>query len=316
MIKTIAAVGLPVDEVLEIKRNRILPETPMDSMKRISIVTGIHGDELEGQYVCFELQRRIEQNRECLTGIVDIYPAMNPLGIDSITRGIPAFDLDMNRMFPGDIDGSMIGHVVARIMEDVAGSDCVLDIHASNIYLTEIPQIRINELHQDILVPMAEAANVDLIWIHGASTVLESTFAYSLNHIGTPVLVVEMGVGMRITCRYGDQMVDGIFHLMKKMGIWNGEVKAVRKPIISRNPEDVCYLNASVGGVFIPNVQHGAKLKKDDMIGQIVDPLCGKVLDEVRTPEDGMLFTIRDYPVVVEGSLMGRLLKKEVCGYE
>lgn len=316
MIKTIAAVGLPVDEVLEIKRNRILPETPMDSMKRISIVTGIHGDELEGQYVCFELQRRIEQNKECLTGIVDIYPAMNPLGIDSITRGIPAFDLDMNRLFPGDIDGSMLEYVVARIMEDVAGSDCVLDIHASNIYLTEIPQIRINELHQDILVPMAEAANVDFIWIHGASTVLESTFAYSLNHIGTPVLVVEMGVGMRITRTYGDQMVDGIFHLMKKMGIWNGEVKSVRKPIISRKPEDVCYLNASVGGVFIPNVEHGAKLKKDEIIGQIVDPLCGKVLDEVRTPEDGMLFTIRDYPVVVEGSLMGRLLKKEVCGYK
>ena len=316
MIKTIAAVGLPVDEVLEIKRNRILPEIPMDSMKRISIVTGIHGDELEGQYVCFELQRRIEQNKECLTGIVDIYPAMNPLGIDSITRGIPAFDLDMNRLFPGDIDGSMLEYVVARIMEDVAGSDCVLDIHASNIYLTEIPQIRINELHQDILVSMAEAANVDFIWIHGASTVLESTFAYSLNHIGTPVLVVEMGVGMRITRTYGDQMVDGIFHLMKKMGIWNGEVKSVRKPIISRKPEDVCYLNASVGGVFIPNVEHGAKLKKDEIIGQIVDPLCGKVLDEVRTPEDGMLFTIRDYPVVVEGSLMGRLLKKEVCGYE
>ena len=52
------------------------------------------------------------------------------------------------------------------------------------------------------------------------------------------------------------------------------------------------------------------------MIGRIVDPLCGKVLDEVQAPEDGMLFTIRDYPVVVEGSLMGRLLKKEVCGYE
>ena len=316
MVNKVAAVGLPVDEVLEIRKNRILPETPTDHMKRISIVTGIHGDELEGQYVCFELQRRIEENRECLAGIVDIYPAMNPLGIDSITRGIPAFDLDMNRLFPGDIDGSMIEYVAARIMEDVAGSDCVLDIHASNIYLTEIPQIRINELHQDILVPMAEAANVDFIWVHGASTVLESTFAYSLNHIGTPVLVVEMGVGMRITRRYGDQMVDGIFNLMKKMGIWNGEVKAVRKPIISRNPEDVFYLNARVSGVFTPDVLHGAKLKKGEVIGQIVDPLCGKVLDEVRTPEDGMLFTIRDYPVVVEGSLMGRLLKKEVCGYE
>ncbi|MCM1192044.1 MAG: M14 family metallopeptidase [Butyrivibrio sp.] len=316
MIKTIAAVGLPVDEVLEIRRNRIQPEQPADNMKRISIVTGIHGDELEGQYVCFELQRRIEQDKECLAGIVDIYPAMNPLGIDSITRGIPAFDLDMNRMFPGDIEGSMVEYMVARIMEDVEGSDCVLDIHASNIYLTEIPQIRINELHRDALVPMAEAANVDLIWVHGASTVLESTLAYSLNRIKTPTLVVEMGVGMRITRRYGDQLADGIFSLMKKLGIWTGDVKPVRKPIISTNPEDVCYLNAGVSGVFIPGVQHGAKLKKGEIIGQIVDPLCGKVLDEVKTPEDGMLFTIREYPVVVEGSLMGRLLKKEVCGYE
>ena len=259
MIKTIAAVGLPVDEILEIRKNRIAPENFTDDMKRISVVTGIHGDELEGQYVCFELQRRIEQNKECLAGIVDIYPAMNPLGIDSITRGIPAFDLDMNRLFPGDIDGGMMDYVVARIMEDVAGADCVFDIHASNIYLTEIPQIRINELHQDVLIPMAEEANVDFIWVHGASTVLESTFAYSLNHIGTPVLVVEMGVGMRITQRYGEQMVDGIFQMMKKMGIWKGEVKPVRKPIISRNSEDVCYLNASVGGVFIPAVQHGEK---------------------------------------------------------
>lgn len=316
MIKIIATIGLPVDEALEIRKNRIAPENSVDDMKRISIVTGIHGDELEGQYVCFELQRRIEQHRECLTGIVDIYPAMNPLGIDSITRGIPAFDLDMNRLFPGDIDGSMMEYVVARIMEDVAGSDCVFDIHASNIYLTEIPQIRINELHQDTLVPLAEKSNVDLIWVHGASTVLESTFAYSLNNIGTPVLVVEMGVGMRITKEYGNQMVDGIFHLMKEMGIWNGDVSPVRKPVISRNPEDVSYLNASVGGVFIPAVQHGAKLRRDEMIGQIVDPLCGKVLDEVQAPKDGMLFTIRDYPIVVEGSLMGRLLKKEVCGYE
>ncbi|MCM1157504.1 MAG: M14 family metallopeptidase [Bacteroidales bacterium] len=319
MIKTIASVGLPVDEKLEIKKNRILPEKAMssiDDMKRISVVTGIHGDELEGQYVCFELQRRIEQNRECLNGIVDIYPAMNPLGIDSITRGIPAFDLDMNRLFPGDVNGSMMEYVAARIMADVAGSDCVLDIHASNIYLTEIPQIRINELHQDTLVPMAEEANVDFIWVHGASTVLEATFAYSLNSTGTPVLVVEMGVGMRITQSYGEQMVDGIFNLMKKMGIWTGEVNPVRKPIISRNPEDVSYLNASVGGVFIPAVRHGAKMKKGEMIGRIVDPLCGEVLDEVCAPEEGMLFTIRDYPIVVEGSLMGRLLKKEVCGYE
>lgn len=316
MIKTVASVGLPIDEILEIKKNRLMPEKNMDKMKRISIVTGIHGDELEGQYVCFELQRRIEEAKENLTGIVDIYPAINPLGIDSITRGIPAFDLDMNRLFPGDIDGNMTEYLAAGIIKDVAGSDLVIDIHASNIYLTEIPQIRINELHKETLVPLAKETNIDFIWVHGASTVLESTFAYSLNSTGTPTLVVEMGVGMRITRDYGNQMVDGILNVMHKLGIWKGKVEKPRKPIISRNPDDVSYLNASVGGLFIPSVKHWEELKQGEVIGRIVDPLCGKVLDEVKAPVDGILFTIRDYPIVDEGSLMGRLLRKEVYRHE
>ncbi|MGN1148388.1 MAG: M14 family metallopeptidase [Lachnospiraceae bacterium] len=313
MIKTIASVGLPVDEILEIKKNRIQPEKKISGKKkRISVVTGIHGDELEGQYVCFELIRRIQAEKEKLTGIVDIYPAMNPLGIDSITRGIPAFDLDMNRLFPGNKDGDMTEYLASQIVEDVAGSDVCIDIHASNIFLTEIPQIRINELHKDKLIPLAEKTNVDFIWVHGASTVLESTFAHSLNSRNVPTLVVEMGVGMRITKSYCDQLTDGIMNLMHEMGIWQGETVKPRKPIISENPEDVSYLNASTAGIFVPNVKHWEKLKKGDHIGSIIDPLRGEVLDRILSPVDGILFTIREYPIVDAGSLVGRLLRKEV----
>lgn len=311
MIKTIASVDLPVDETLSIKKHRIKPSKSAKGQKRISIVTGIHGDELEGQYVCFELTRKIKENLDCLTGIVDIYPAMNPLGIDSITRGIPAFDLDMNRLFPGNIEGNMTEYLAAEIVKDVSGSDLVVDIHASNIYLTEIPQIRINELSEDVLVPYAKEANVDFVWVHGASTVLESTFAYSLNSTGTPCLVVEMGVGMRITKEYGDQLVDGIFNLMSLLGIWKGPVTKPRTPIISKDPADVSYLNASVGGLFIPSVHHWETLKCGDEIGKIIDPLSGDVLDKILSPVDGILFTIREYPIVDEGSLVGRLLRKE-----
>ena len=49
-----------------------------------------------------------------------------------------------------------------------------------------------------------------------------------------------------------------------------------------------------------------------DRIGRIIDPLSGQVLQTVESPIDGMLFTIREYPIVDEGSLIGRLLKKEV----
>lgn len=262
MIEKVVSVGLPIDEVLCIKKNRYLPSNPREKMKRISIVTGIHGDELEGQYVCYELQRRLKERLDDLKGIVDIYPAMNPLGIDSITRGIPAFDLDMNRLFPGNIDGNMTEYLAAEILNDVKGSDCVLDIHASNIYLKEIPQIRINEKQQEKLLPLAKKANVDLIWVHESSTVLESTFAYSLNDKGTPTLVVEMGVGMRITKAYGDQLVDGIFQLMVELGILSQSNVEIKKPMISNHSEDVYYLNAKVSGLFIPQAKHGKMLKK------------------------------------------------------
>ena len=58
MIQVVASVGLPIDESLMIKKNRLVPENGLSgNEKRISIVTGTHGDELEGQYVCYELQR-------------------------------------------------------------------------------------------------------------------------------------------------------------------------------------------------------------------------------------------------------------------
>lgn len=308
MVESVTQVKLPVDETLQIRKNRLTPNGK-DNGKRISIVTGIHGDELEGQYVCYEVARRIKEHPECLKGTVDIYPAMNPLGIDSIMRGIPAFDLDMNRVFPGRGDGDMNEYVAAKIIEDLLGSDLCIDIHASNIYLTEIPQIRINELHESQLVPLAELANVDFIWVHGSSTVLESTLAYSLNSRNVPTLVVEMGVGMRITTEYGDQMTDGIFNLMKKLGIWDSsEEIAVRTPIISRDPDEVVFLNAPVTGVFIKEQPHGAMVKEGSVIGRIVNPLSGEQVCEVTSPTDGWLFTVREYPIVDQGSLMARIL--------
>lgn len=308
MIETICSVDLPIDETLMIQKNRIVPKGVLKGgEKRISIVTGTHGDELEGQYVCYELQRRIRENEAYLTGIVDIYPAINPLGIDSITRGIPGFDLDMNRIFPGSENGSMPEYVASKIVDDLSGSDVAIDIHASNIFLTEIPQVRINEITRDKLVPYAMLLNVDYIWIHSAATVLESTLAYSLNSIGTPTLVVEMGVGMRITKAYGNQLVDGIFNLMKMLGIWNGPVTPPKTPIISEDGK-VSFINANKNGMFLPAVKHWNNVQKGDVIGDIINPLTGEVEEHILAQTDGIVFTLREYPVVSEGSLIARLL--------
>ncbi|MGN1319089.1 MAG: M14 family metallopeptidase [Lachnospirales bacterium] len=311
-VEVISSTQLPVDEVLEIKRCRYISDNVKDkrNIKRLSIVTGTHGDELEGQYVAYMVAQRIKKNPEFLNGVVDIYPATNPLGIDSIQRGIPSFDLDMNRVFPGNSHGTMVDIVACDIVESLEGSDLVLDIHASNIFLTEIPQARINENMGESLLPIAEKLNLDFLWVHPNATVLESTLCYSLNVKNVPCVVIEAGVGMRITKDYCIQLTDGIFNIMKDMGIWLGDNVYEAKPhkAINSLGKEVYFLNAESSGIFVQKQNHASYLKKGDLIGEIVDPLTGEVKSSVVAPNDGLLFTIREYPVVYEGSLVARVL--------
>ncbi len=307
MIETVVASALPVDEMMRIEKNRLEPEHPVERPKRMVIVTGTHGDEMEGQFCCYEIIRRIKEHKEYLNGIVDVFPALNPLGIDTITRGIPKFDLDMNRIFPGNLDGSLAEYTAWQVIENIKGADVCVDIHSSNIFLREIPQIRINEETADRLVPLALKMNVDYIWVHSASTVLEATLAHSLNKAGVPTLVAEMGVGMRITKDYGYQLTEGIFNVMKHLGIWTGSVSAVRSPIISTDGK-VAFINAEASGVFVPSVNHSNKVRKGEHIGDIISPVTGEVIHSVNSPVDGLVFTLREYPIVYEGSLLARIL--------
>lgn len=311
MTTVIASAGLAVNERIEIRRNRISNtnhKTP--SNKRVCIVTGTHGDELEGQFVCAQTARILSENISCLNGTVDIYPALNPLGIDSINRGIPLFDLDMNRIFPGTPDGTMAECIAADIINDISGADICIDIHSSNIYLKEIPQIRINEISADELVPYAKLLNCDFIWVHASATVLESTLAYSLNASGTKTLVVEMGVGMRITQEYCNQLTCGIFNLLKNLGMWTGETDTVREPIVSRD-RAVDFVNSSAGGIFVPCVEHWVEIQKGDHIGDVINPVTGKTEEYVTAPCCGKIFTLREFPIVYGGSLIARILGGE-----
>ena len=234
MIKTIVSTELPVNERYLIRKNII---SHGDGKRRVCIVTGTHGDELEGQMVCYLMARQLQEQIEHLDGTVEIYPSLNPLGIDTIQRGIPNFDLDMNRIFPGDKNGTMAEQAAYTIIEDLKGADLVIDVHSSNLYLRETPQVRINVLNENELVPLARQLGVDFIWVHDAATVLE----------------------------------------------------------------------AETSGVFITEYRTGMVVSKHQELGQIVEPLTGKILSRVVSPVDGYLFTIRAYPIVYEGSLMARI---------
>jgi predicted deacylase len=281
---------------------------------RVAVVAGIHGDELEGLYVCHRLaawfERLAETQPRALRGRVDIIPAMNPLGIDTLERFVPVFDADLNRNFPGDPGGLLPQRIAAAAIAALSGAALVIDIHASNIFLREIPQVRINQDFAARLVPLARGMNVDLIWLHGSVTVLEATIAHSLNSRGTPCLVVEMGVGMRITPDFTDQLLTGILNTCRTLGVLAAELELEppsHLPLVA-DDTNVHYLNAETSGLFVPTVDHWMALHRGESLGRIISPHHGAVLAEVRSPVDGVLFTLREYPAVYEGSLMARIM--------
>ena len=307
MIKTIASTALPINERFAIRKNIIKNGK---GNRRVCIVTGTHGDELEGQMVCYLVAKHLNEHLDLLDGTVEIYPALNPLGIDTIQRGIPNFDLDMNRIFPGNPNGTMAEQAAHLIVEDLKGADLVFDIHSSNLYLRETPQVRINVLNEKELVPLAQRLNIDFVWVHDAATVLESTLAHSLNSTGTKCLVAELGVGQRINHKMCNRLTLGIFNLMKDLGMWKGEIQQslISNPIVCKG-DNVEFLNAATSGIFITELKCGVVVAEGEEIGQIVEPMTGTVLSRVISPVEGYMFTIRAYPIVYEGSLMARIFR-------
>ena len=114
-----------------------------------------------------------------------------------------------------------------------------------------------------------------------------------------------MGVGMRLTPAYGEQLTEGILNLMRSEGMWDGETHCTHTPLISR--DEVAFVTPA------PPVFYGAgtawqSCKKGELLGIIADPLTGNINERVTAPADGLLFTLREYPVVYPGSLLARIV--------
>lgn len=299
MIETVMTAQMPVGLPIKIKKNRLEPDTIQENMPRLSIVAGVHGDELQGQYICYELIRRIKEERENLKGIVDVYPCVAPMALEIRKRNAPGA-LDMNAMFPGSHHGHTIEYMAAEVIEDLKGSDFCIDIHSSDIFIRELPQIRVPENAGKKVTELAQKSGIPVLWMNSnSSSVWEGSLAYSLRRKGIPNLVIESGIALKIDYEYCKKVIDGIFRMMKELEIFEGEVSPTKKTVtVKKNDVEVIHCNTS--GIFIPKIQIGSFVRENQVLGCIVRPILGAELEEVKSSCDGMIFSLREYPAVCE----------------
>ena len=180
-ITAVASVKMPIGEKWTVNRCRYRCED--GAGKRLCIATGIHGDERMGQMVVYEVAQRIMAAGEHLHGTVDLYPMLNPLGLDIADRMTPMTNFqDMNRSFPGAVGGTALEGMCHAIFTDMLGADFALDIHASTKGKSELYEVRIDSPSASRTLPLARALHPDLIWVYAN----KSAFNASLSAASSP----------------------------------------------------------------------------------------------------------------------------------
>lgn len=308
-ITTVAEIAMPVDEKWSVRRCRYMPEG--GAGRRVCLVTGIHGDEMMGQLILFGVAQRVMREPECLRGILDLYPMLNPLGLDIDERLVPSGTrLDMNRSFPGAKDGTAMEAMCYQIVEEVRAADLVLDIHASTQNKSELYEVRISAPASEAMIDGARALCPELIWVYPERTAYNASLTGALSALGTPALILEADERRHSPQEIAERVIEGIFCKLHQMGLWTG--KAAQPPrevpcILVQ--EDMQRVTCEHPGVYLPEETVGKHVRAGQRLGRVFDALEGVVLEDVTAPCDALVFSERSYSAVYPGTLLARLYK-------
>ena len=290
-ISSVASIALAVDEALTIRRCRYAPQS--GGTGRVCLSTGIHGDELMGQLIVFGVAQRILAQPDCLHGVVDMYPMLNPMGLDIGERMTPmGIQLDMNRGFPGAKDGTALEAICHAVVEDMRGADMVLDIHSGTMGKTELFEVRLCARHADALIGEARALSPDLIWVLPDRTNYNATLTAALCDMGVPAMTLEVDEHRRKPQAAAERIVGAIFCKLTQLGIWTGEAAPLPAP------ETV---------IYEPQDRAGEWVAAGETLGRVFDALSGEVRETITAPANGLVFSQRSYSPVYPGTLIARM---------
>jgi len=114
----------------------------------VLLVSGTHGDEYEGQVALCNLAKSLDPAR--IHGQVIILPAANFPAAMAGRRTSPIDEGNLNRLFPGDPDGTVTQQIAYYIEHElVPMADLVCDLHSGGSSLMYVPSALFGGWHRD-----------------------------------------------------------------------------------------------------------------------------------------------------------------------
>lgn len=242
----------------------------------VGISGGLHGDEPDTvEFVrCF-----IDRMRQAsFSGTIVALPCANPLAYESRTRNTPNDMIDLNRVFPGDPDGTLTPQLAAKIYAVFAQRcDYFVDLHCGGLF----PAVEYAYVHGD--AALARSAGLRLLYT-GPS--YDGSLALCLEHSGMKTTVLEIGGGRTSSAPGTARACTALERILGYCGMLGGPPEPVRDQV---EIDKVQIVRPHHGGMLISRItldDLGSALPAGTEVATIVSPQTLEPVETLRAPFD------------------------------
>ncbi len=240
---------------------------------------GVHGDEYEGPVALMNLVRELKP--ELIQGRIIVIPCLNLPAVLAGERCSPIDGLNMNRVFPGDREGTitpMIAHYVCQVLLPM--TDVQVDLHSGGKTLEYVPSMNmwacpdLQRRQKTFDAVKAFGAPVSLIDKFLDSTgILNTVFEqHGIMNFGP-----ELGGAGRVDTDTVKLTNIGILNLLRHFGMMEGSVvtpeQQGRAPTrLAEVPDLDSYVMSPDAGLYEPFINLGDDVEKGMAIGRVHYP--------------------------------------------
>ena len=271
----------------------------------VAIVAGLHGNELNSIHALNMLAAGLRMQK--LRGTVLLFPLINTFGADECRKRLPFGDQDINKLCPGDPNGSPAERIAHALVQATSKADVCIDVHSGAAHVREIPQVRCPLSGYEL--ELARTMNLPVIWRRSGLFVNVSGLVGAWRSMGKTAFRVIGGRGITLDNRLASKMAAGLLGLLSNLGVMNSMMNF--ENIVEVTNEDIEFHRARCGGFFVPEVRVGERVQPGRLLGYLQSPIGGDRLDEIRAKNKGIVMTLRANPMIHAQELLVRIAHQE-----
>jgi uncharacterized protein len=270
-----------------------------------ALIAGNHGYEYTSIIALQRLLNQIDPKR--LSGtVIMVHVANMPSFLKRTIYYSPVDGKNLNRVYPGKIDGTVSERIAYQITKEVIErADYVIDLHCGdgNESLRPYSYWDVNAGGPEVVErskQMALAFGLDHIVKDRERPTDPNKSVYcstTATTRGKPAITTESG-GLGMTDNESIARIEqGVINVMRHLKMIEGAPKMVEHPIfIDRN----AVLRSDATGIFYPLAERGHAVAKGTLMGYVTD-FFGKRIFELRAPFSGTVLYILGTPPVSQG---------------